>query len=215
MKPSTHRYVLPPVLLGIHLILLLPLILSPTKLRQPHFPNSEGRLWPGYGPEPGYFDHRSRLVKLCPQYSIPLGIIGILGVYFSKQLAGKIPLPKDERRKRLAQVIEWSVLFGMGVMEEVWRWGLVRLLILLEHGHGGYRGRASSSGKSEGIGTAEFVEISSEYLSLWEGLYLMGWVWSLIECLVCKILQLFVHLTLISCFPIVTLVFLDPNIFPC
>lgn len=186
MKPSTHRYVLPPVLLGIHAILLLPLILSSTKLRPPHFPDFGEHPRSVYDSGPEYWDCKSRLAWLYLQYSIPLGIIGIVGVYISKQLAGSVPLPKDERRKRLAQVIEWGVLFGMGVIEEVWRWGLVRLLVWLEGGHGGFRGEVleNSLDKKFWVDGTTFLGGSLESPSLWEGLYLMGWIWSVVECLV-------------------------------
>lgn len=196
MKPSTHHYVLPPVLLGIHAVLLLPLILSPATLRPPQFPDPDGHSWPGYGSDPKYRDCKSKLGRLYLHYSIPLGIVGIVGVYLSKQLAGKVPLPKDPQRKRLAQAIEWGVLFGMGVMEEIWRWGLVRLLVRLEGGHGGFRGTGyprdpppEADYGSVGViwkEAAKFVGVSQELPSIWEGLYLMAWVWSVIECLVCK-----------------------------
>lgn len=188
MKPSTHRYVLPPVLLGIHAVLLLPLILSPARLRPPHFPDFGEHPRPTYDPGPKYWGYRSRLAGLYLQYSIPLGIIGIVGVYISKQLAGRVPLPKDERRKRLAQVIEWGVLFGMGVIEEVWRWGLVRLLISFEGGHGGFRGGQLLKDSLEKFWASSTAAtgVSLEAPSLWEGLYLMGWMWSVVECLVCN-----------------------------
>lgn len=180
MKPSTHRYVLPPVLLGIHAVLLLPLMLSPTRLRPPHFPDFGGHPRPVHPTNTKYWDYGSRLYL---QYSIPLGIIGIVGVYVSKQLAGNVPLPKDERRKRLAQMIEWGVLFGMGVIEEVWRWGLVRLLVSFEGGHGGFRGGEPFEDSLE---KKFWVGVNLEPPSLWEGLYLMGWMWSVVECLVCN-----------------------------
>lgn len=176
MKPSTHRYVLPPVLLAIHAVLLLPLILSPIRLRPPHFPDFGGH------PRPTtYWDYGSRLYL---QYSIPLGIIGIVGVYLSKQLAGNVPLPKDERRKRLAQIIEWAVLFGMGVIEEVWRWSLVRLLVSFEGGHGGFRG---GEPVEDSLEKKFWTGVRLGPPSLWEGLYLMGWMWSVVECVVCNL----------------------------
>lgn len=191
MKPSTHRYVLPPVLLGIHAVLLLPLILSPTRLRPPHFPEFGEHPRPVHPTNTKYWDYGSRLYL---QYSIPLGIIGIVGVYVSKQLAGNVPLPKDERRKRLAQMIEWGVLFGMGVIEEVWRWGLVRLLVSFEGGHGGFRGGEPFEDSLEKF----WAGVSLEPPSLWEGLYLMGWMWSVVECLVCNFC--FSSKTLVYCY---------------
>jgi hypothetical protein len=163
MKVSTHRYVLPPVLLAIHAILLLPLSLPPRVFRC-------GGVHAGY--------------------SVPLGMLGFAVVYASKQLAGKVPLPKDPRRKRLAQGIELVVLFSMGIVEEVCRWGLVRALVGLEGGEGGFRGTAflGLGWEDDGGGTGP---------SIWKGVYFMGWVWSLVECTVCRILF---HISLRSWF---------------
>jgi hypothetical protein len=173
MKPSTHRYILAPTLIGIHAILLLPLIFPPKTLRPPHFPDASGHPWPAYEAAP----QQQKVGRLHLKYSVPFGFAGIAGVWISKQLAGNIPLPKDPRRKLLAMWLESSVLFGIGVLEEIWRYGLVRLLVGYMGGHEGYRGSTvmrRDEGDFEGPPT------------LWEGLYIMAWVWSIFECLVCR-----------------------------
>ncbi|RPB02585.1 hypothetical protein L873DRAFT_1673129 [Choiromyces venosus 120613-1] len=70
----------------------------------------------------------------------------------------------------------------MGVVEEVLRWGLVRFLVGLEGGTGGYRGQPAysllewiSGGNTEGGGRT--------CPSIWEGVYFMGWTWSFVECM--------------------------------
>lgn len=104
-------------------------------------------------------------------------------VYALKQFAGKVPLPKDPRRKRLAQGIELGVLFSMGVVEEVLRWGLVRILVGLEGGAGGYRGQATCS-VLEWIAGGNAGGGGRTCPSIWEGVYFMGWIWSFVECMV-------------------------------
>ena len=104
-------------------------------------------------------------------------------VYALKQFAGKVPLPKNPRRKRLAQGIELGVLFSMGVVEEVLRWGLVRILVGLEGGAGGYRGQATCS-VLEWIATGNAEGSGRTCPSIWEGVYFMGWIWSFVECMV-------------------------------
>jgi hypothetical protein len=183
MKSSVHRFILPPVLLGVHLLLLLPLFLAP------HIEN------PGQEPERESQDDGQEplLQRLHLKHSIPLGVLGFAGVHVLKQLAGEVPLPKDPRRIQLAARIEKSVLFGLGVVEEIWRWGVVRVLIRLEGGKGGFRGRgelwdllyASLMGT---VATAdEFGVVSptnTKYPTIWEAVYLMGWIWSLVETVV-------------------------------
>jgi hypothetical protein len=171
MKSSVHRFILPPVLLGVHLLLLLPLFLAP------HIEN------PGQEPERESQDDGQEplLQRLHLKHSIPLGVLGFAGVHVLKQLAGEVPLPKDPRRIQLAARIEKSVLFGLGV------------LIRLEGGKGGFRGRgelwdllyASLMGT---VATAdEFGVVSptnTKYPTIWEAVYLMGWIWSLVETVV-------------------------------
>ncbi|KAF8245408.1 hypothetical protein K440DRAFT_634574 [Wilcoxina mikolae CBS 423.85] len=186
MKPSVHRFILPPVLLGVHLLLLLPLFLAPQVENPGQAPVQESQEDDGQEP---------LLQRLHLKYSIPLGLLGFAGVHVLKQLAGEVPLPKDPRRIRLAARIEQSVLFGLGVVEEIWRWGVVRVLITLEGGKGGFRGRGElwdllyaswmgNGGAAAALAADGFGIVSptnTKYPTIWEGVYLMGWTWSLVE----------------------------------
>ena len=115
------------------------------------------------------------LCRLQPQYSVPLGVLGIVVMVVLKQAAGAIPLPRGNRQ--LAAGLGAAVMFVLGVAEEVWRWGLVRVLVTMEGGKGGFRG--SGEPWDLAVGPA-----SAEHPSIWEAVYLMGWVWSLVECVV-------------------------------
>jgi hypothetical protein len=174
MKSRVHKFILPPLVLGLHGLLLLPLFLAPPDerlQRPPEFLWSHVR---GNGDE----DREPLLRRLHPRFSIPLGILGFVGVHVLKQLAGKVPLPQDPRRARLAANIERAVLFSLGVAEELWRWALVRVLIKLLGGQGGFRGRGE---------LWDFDVESPEdtkYPNIWEAVYLMGWFWSLLEAAV-------------------------------
>lgn len=98
----------------------------------------------------------------------------------TKQLAEKIPLPKDPRRKRFAEGLEWAVLFLVGFLEEIWRWGVVRILVNLEGGEGGYGN----------LSWLHMIKVANEDVSgsnIWKGVYFMGWVWCCIESGVCII----------------------------
>jgi len=169
MTPFQHRIILPPILLIIHSILLIPLFL-------PISPHGNDLSIEG--------------LPLHLQYSIPLGVIGFVVVMVTKQLAVKIPLPKDPRKKRLAEGLEWAVLFLVGFLEEVWRWGVVRILVKLEGGDGGY-GTVSwiqmIRAKAEDM--VAFGNASGG--RLWKGVYFMGWIWCCIESGVC--MRLFHH----------------------
>ncbi|CAZ83588.1 unnamed protein product [Tuber melanosporum] len=70
----------------------------------------------------------------------------------------------------------------MGVVEEVLRWGLVRVLVGLEGGAGGYRGQAVCS-LSDWIAGANTGGGGRTCPSIWEGVYFMGWIWSFVECM--------------------------------
>lgn len=125
-------------------------------------------------------------------YSLPLGIFGFGLVMVVKQLAGKIPLPKDPSKKWLAESLEWSILFMLGSLEEVWRWGLVRLLIRWEGGGGGFGGESIASVVVGSINTGEGIKLLGNIGlgpggvgGIWEGVYFMGWIWTLLESGVC------------------------------
>ena len=151
MTPFQHTIVLPPILLTIHGILLLPLLL-PTLVHSP----------------------------LYLQYSVPLGFMGFVVVLVTKQLAVKVPLPTDPRRKRLAEALEWTVLSLVGFFEEVWRWGVVRILVNLEGGQSGY-------GTGPWIQDKERSSYITPGIILWKSVYLMGWLWCCIESGVYKL----------------------------
>lgn len=157
MNPFQHTIILPPILLTIHGILLLPLFL-PTLIHDHRIPG---------GNSPLYL-----------QYSIPLGFTGFVVVLVTKQLAVKVPLPTDPRRKKLAEALEWTVLSLVGFFEEVWRWGVVRILVNLEGGQGRY-------GTGPWIWDKEWFSYNTSGIILWKSVYLMGWLWCCIESGVC------------------------------
>ncbi|RPB23322.1 hypothetical protein L211DRAFT_284869 [Terfezia boudieri ATCC MYA-4762] len=159
MTPFQHRIILPPILLVIHGVLLMPLFL-------PISPHGNELLIEG--------------LPLHLQYSIPLGVIGFVVVMVTKQLAVKIPLPRDPRKKRLAEGLEWIVLFLVGFLEEVWRWGVVRILVKLEGGDGGY-GTVSWI-RTVRTKTEDLIAVENASGGpLWKGVYFMGWTWCCIE----------------------------------
>lgn len=187
MKPSVHRYVLPPVLLGVHLLLLLPLVLAPPAQDDARRPDDLA------GPPDRAPEHERLLARLHPMQSGPLALLGFVGVHVLKQMAGAVPLPRDPRRLRLAARIEWSVLFALGVVEELWRWAIVRLLIWLLGGKCGFRGRGqlwdlASTGRLVAVRRGSALAVNTKYPSIWEAVYAMGWTWSLVETAVCSAL---------------------------
>jgi hypothetical protein len=181
MKPLVHKFILPPLVLGLHGLLLLPLFLAPPDerlQRPPEFLRSHIR---GHDDD----DEREPLLRrLHPKFAIPLGILGFVGVHILKQLAGKVPLPQDSRRARLAANIERAVLFSLGVAEELWRWALARGLIKLLGGQGGFRGR----GELWDFDVVQSPPENARYPNIWEAVYLMGWFWSLLEAAVRRVL---------------------------
>lgn len=148
MKISTHRYILPPVLLGIHLVLLLPLVASRPDLRAFSGPNAP--------------QHPTSTLYI--RNALSFGFAGFAFAYLLKQIVGRIPLPSTHRRRRLAEWLERAMLFGMGAVEEVWRYGVVHVLVHMQ----------SKSDDPSGV--------TRVYRAGWETVYLMGWVWSIIEC---------------------------------
>jgi len=185
MKPLVHKLILPPVLVGLHALLLLPLFFAPPPV---HLGNPQHELL--LPPQIPDDDEREPLIRrLHLEAAIPMAAVGFVGVHVLRRLAGKIPLPKDPRRTRLAARIEKGVLFTLGVVEEVWRWGLVRILVALIGGKGGFRGRGDVWDLSYGWGGDEDFELvgasKTNYPSIWEAVYLMGWTWSAVETVVC------------------------------
>ena len=163
MKRASHKYVLPTLLLGLHALLLLPVLLAKPHADAPKRPQLHALLELEDGAEETLWE------RLHTQYSMPLGVGAFVIIHGVKQLMGMIPLPTDPRRRSLARFIEHAVLFGSGCLEEVWRWAVVRILVKLEGGSGGFRGRG------------ELWDLNTKYPSIWEGVYLLGWTWSLVE----------------------------------
>lgn len=180
MKPLVHKFILPPVLVGLHALLLLPLFFAPPP---EHLGNPQHELLQSHSSDGSEREPLMRRLHL--KDAIPIGVVGFVGVHVLRRLAGMVPLPKDPRRTRLAARIEKGVLFALGVVEEVWRWGLVRLLIKAIGGKGGFRGRGELWGLSY-VGLAgEEETFAVARPSIWEAVYLMGWIWSAVETVVC------------------------------
>ncbi|KAI5777517.1 hypothetical protein EDC01DRAFT_724314 [Geopyxis carbonaria] len=63
---------------------------------------------------------------------------------------------------------------------------MVRILVKAEGGAGGFRGRGELwdlAGNNLTTGGLDLAgQFNTKYPSIWEGVYLMGWVWSLVEC---------------------------------
>lgn len=175
MQPLFHKLALPPILIGIHVVVLLPLFFAPP-LEHPGdelLPPDAHRRTPDQPQD-------SFVGRLQPKFSVPFGVSGFLVVFVFKQLAGKVPLPKDPRNVRLASAIECTILFLLGVLEEIWRWGLVRILIRLQGGGGGFRGRGELW-DLEKVLWNETGSMNTNYPSIWEAVYFMGWSWSVME----------------------------------
>ncbi|KAI9845974.1 MAG: hypothetical protein M1837_004380 [Sclerophora amabilis] len=176
MRLSVHRYILAPTILAAHGFLLLPALLA-----RP--PKSEV-------PTP------SLVTRLHPQWAIPFGILAFLVIHAVRWLAGGFPLPQDRRRRALASRIEWGLLFLLGVFEELWRWVLVRVLVELEGGRGGYAGTTAGLSRPGNMRGLAETDAEPRRLGIWEGVYLMCWTWSLVEAavltsgLVCMVLHL-------------------------
>src|SRR5579859_4074423 len=105
MRPSSHHYLLPPLILFIHAVLLLPPLLW-----RPPTPDSTALLRRLIGAPPA---------RLWPQYAVPLGVLAFAVIQAIRVLASGFPLPHERRRRHLAARIEWGLLFALGVIEEV------------------------------------------------------------------------------------------------
>ncbi|KAF8473374.1 hypothetical protein BDZ91DRAFT_790136 [Kalaharituber pfeilii] len=97
-----------------------------------------------------------------------------------KQLAVKIPLPKDPRRKQLADGIEWTILFLVGFFEEAWRWMIVRFLVAVAGGDGGY-GTGPWAKVVNSEPASLLIDTPNNPDKIWKEVYFMGWVWCLFE----------------------------------
>ena len=163
MTPLEHYFFLPPILLTIHGVLLLPVFLPP---------------WPEGAQSPPVGKNGA----LNLNTSILYGVAGFFGVVVAKQLAVRIPLPKSPGRVRLTAGLEWTILYMLGFLEEVWRWCIVRVMLRLEGRGDGFAGSTQERVTSE---ISEGMLIIGD--GIWKELYLMGWIWCLIESGVCML----------------------------
>ncbi|KAI9675523.1 MAG: hypothetical protein M1829_003327 [Trizodia sp. TS-e1964] len=154
MRPFIHHYVLPPVFLTIHALLLLPLLLWK--------PVSDSNSGPHQPSNPT----KTRWHLLL---SLPIGVAALLVMVAVRKVISSFPIPVERRRRRLAKYLEWSMLFALGVIEEFWRWGLVRIVLHLEGGKGHY-GEMNPTGY-----------LLAKNDSVWRGVYIMCWAWGFIE----------------------------------
>ena len=163
MRKSIHRYVLPSCYVTIHILLLLPLVLPyKTDPSEPELPLGS---------------------RVSFKLSIPLGILLFMILALVRLLAGYFPLPRGQERRLLATVLEWIVLFLVGFTEELIRLAVVKVLVNLEGGEGGFGGEGPSNSTRP---ATDWMQLRSVEVKpgIWEGVYLMGWTWSLLECLV-------------------------------
>lgn len=162
MRRSFHRYVLPLLLILLHLLVAVPALI-PSQSRSDD--NSRRSPLPQ---------------RLHPHYAIPFGIGGFLVSHIVRVGASHFPLPRQRRLRQIARRLEWILLFLLGVTEEFWRWTMVRIVLHLEGGKGGYAG--SMNGLSTGGEGGPQNPITKA--DLWGGIYLMSWTWCLVESLV-------------------------------
>ncbi|KAK6505319.1 hypothetical protein TWF481_007225 [Arthrobotrys musiformis] len=163
MRQSFHRYLLPPALLIVHALLLLPILIP---YKPDNSPNPESSL---------------QVALNSARYAFPLACVAFATTYGLRLLARSQALSPSESR------VAWVVLFSLGVAEEVLRWSIVRYLSNLEGGGGGYgaknpepKHRPPSIPGTKTLLHATSVEVEP---GIWEGVYLMGWLWSALECI--------------------------------
>ncbi|KAF3128655.1 hypothetical protein TWF594_011551 [Orbilia oligospora] len=161
MRQNFHRYLLPPAFLTVHALLLLPILIP---YRPDNSPNPESSL---------------QVALNSARYALPLACIAFGTTSGLRLLARSQALSPSESR------VAWAVLFSLGVAEEVVRWGVARYLSDLEGGGGGYGAKNPAPKRGRPIpGTMAFFHASSVEVEpgIWEGIYLMGWLWSALEC---------------------------------
>ena len=161
MRRSIHRYVIPPVYIILHGVLLLPLLL-------------------GYKTDPTQSNIPLR-DRIHYELSIPLGASLFVLTTLLRYFAGHFLFPRLQANQQTLANIEWIVLYVIGSSEEIFRWIAVRILVRVEGGEGGFGG--------EGIekptrAIHDLFQLSSVEVKpgLWEGVYVMCWIWSLLEC---------------------------------
>lgn len=161
MRQSFHRYLLPPAILIVHALLLLPILIP---YRPDNSPNTESSL---------------QVALNSARYAFPLACIAFATTCGLRLLARSQSLSPSESR------VAWVALFSLGVAEEVVRWGVARYLSDLEGGGGGYGAKNPEPKRGRPIpGTKVFLHATSVEVEpgIWEGIYLMGWLWSALEC---------------------------------
>ncbi|KAJ6262772.1 hypothetical protein Dda_1329 [Drechslerella dactyloides] len=161
MRPGLHRYVLPPALLLLHGLLLLPILV-------PYRPDNSS-----------YPDSSLNFALHAAPYALPLGCLAFATVALSRFLTSLQLLPVSERRPVAI------LLFFIAIVEEIVRWVLVKCLSTMEGGGGGYGAKHPEPNHHGSLsrGHYGFPESSSVEVApgIWEGIYLMGWVWSALE----------------------------------
>jgi hypothetical protein len=162
MKTFTHRYILPPILVSIHALFLIP-VLIPLHVEPGRPPTqSDSNLDVPDSPD----DVATPPSQLNLVHAVYFGVASFVFAHILKQIGGRIPLPTSRNWRQLAIWIELVILFAMGSLEEIWRWGVVHLLVNTEMGSAG----------SAHFGSAR---------PIWRTIYAVAWVWSLVECAVC------------------------------
>ncbi|EWC45289.1 hypothetical protein DRE_06016 [Drechslerella stenobrocha 248] len=155
MRPGVHRFLLPPALLGLHGLLLLPILI-------PYRPDSSS-----------YPDSSLNFALHSAPYAVPLACLAFASVALLRLLASSQCLPTA------------VLLFLLGVLEEAVRWSLVRCLSDADGGGGGYgathpepdnHGPLSRGGYR--LPASNSIEVAP---GIWEGVYIMGWTWSALE----------------------------------
>ncbi|KAK6541267.1 hypothetical protein TWF694_008630 [Orbilia ellipsospora] len=155
MRESHRRYLLPPTVLGLHSLLLLPILI-------PYRPDSSP-----------YPESSLQFALNSARYAFPLTIVAFAIVRLFRGLI----------HSRCGNNIAWSLRFFFGVVEEVVRWGLVRFLAQLEGGGYGYGAKKPDSprhGPFRIVPGTMSVEVEP---GIWEGVYIMGWMWSIFDCM--------------------------------
>ncbi|KAK6330160.1 hypothetical protein TWF730_004657 [Orbilia blumenaviensis] len=162
MKQSFHRYLLPPALLIVHALLLLPILIP---YRPDNSPNPESSL---------------QVALNSARYALPLACIAFATTCGLRLLARSQAFFPLEGR------VSWVLLFSLGIAEEFVRWGVARCLSNLEGGGGGYGAKNPEPKRGRPIpGSNMFLDATSVEVEpgIWEGIYLMGWLWSALECM--------------------------------
>ncbi|KAF3939921.1 hypothetical protein ABW19_dt0203512 [Dactylella cylindrospora] len=160
MRKSLHRYLAPQMLLVLHALLLLPILVP-------------------YRPDNSIPESPLQVALGSARYSVPFACFAFVSVALFRLIIGSwFSSPSGSHA-------EWVALFCLGVLEEAVRWGLVRTLVVYEGGGDGY-GAKHSDPKGHGYSLVHETVVPTSVEvepGIWEGVYLMGWSWSVLECL--------------------------------